>query len=148
MKLDQLVPGAPSIEITGITADSRKVKPGFLFAALQGVAKDGRDYIDGAIKMGAVAVLTDNRPGEWSVPAVKSVEARLALATAAAAFYSQQPATVAAVTGTNGKSTTALLVANWRSATLQVCGDLVRSVASSFIAQSLSSASKLANMSS
>ena len=106
MKLDQLVPGAPSIEITGITADSRKVKPGFLFAALQGVAKDGRDYIDGAIKMGAVAVLTDNRPGEWSVPAVKSVEARLALATAAAAFYSQQPATVAAVTGTNGKSST------------------------------------------
>ena len=106
MKLDQLVPGAPSIEITGITADSRKVKPGFLFAALQGVAKDGRDYIDGAIKMGAVAVMTDNRPGEWSVPAVKSVEARLALATAAAAFYSHQPATVAAVTGTNGKSST------------------------------------------
>ena len=106
MKLDQLVAGAPSLEITGVTADSRKVKPGFLFAALQGVAMDGRDYIDGAIKSGAVAVLTDNRPGEWSVPAVKSVEPRLALATAAAAFYPQQPATVAAVTGTNGKSST------------------------------------------
>ena len=106
MKLDKLVAGAPSIEITGITADSRKVKPGFVFAALQGVAKDGRDYIDGAIKMGAVAVLTDNRPGEWSVPAVKSVEPRLALATMSAAFYPEQPATVAAVTGTNGKSST------------------------------------------
>jgi UDP-N-acetylmuramoyl-L-alanyl-D-glutamate--2,6-diaminopimelate ligase len=46
MKLDQLVPGAASIDITGITADSRKVKPGYLFAALQGVASDGRSYID------------------------------------------------------------------------------------------------------
>lgn len=106
MKLDKLLAGASSIEITGITADSRKVRPGFLFAALQGVAKDGRDYIDTAIKAGAVAVLTDSRPGEWSVPAVKSAEPRLALATAAAAFYPRQPATVAAVTGTNGKSST------------------------------------------
>jgi len=106
MKLDKLVAGAPSIEITGVTADSRKVKPGYLFAALQGVAKDGREYIDTAIKAGAVAVLTDNRPGEWSVSAVKSMEPRLALATAAAAFYPRQPQTVAAVTGTNGKSST------------------------------------------
>lgn len=106
MKLDRLIPGAPALEITGITADSRKVKPGFLFAALQGVAKDGREYIDGAIKAGAVAVLTDDRPGEWSVPAVKSAEPRLTLATAAAVFYPMQPKTVAAVTGTNGKSST------------------------------------------
>lgn len=106
MKLDRLVPGAPALEITGITADSRKVKPGFLFAALQGVAKDGREYIDGAIKAGAVAVLTDDRPGEWSVPAVKSAEPRLTLAKAAAVFYPMQPKTVAAVTGTNGKSST------------------------------------------
>jgi UDP-N-acetylmuramoyl-L-alanyl-D-glutamate--2,6-diaminopimelate ligase len=110
MKLDKLIPGAPApvsnIEIAGITADSRKVKPGFLFAALRGVAKDGREYIDGAIKAGAAAILTDDRAGEWSVPAVKSAEPRLALATAAAAFYPLQPATVAAVTGTNGKSST------------------------------------------
>jgi len=106
MKLDKLVAGAPSIEITGVTADSRKVKPGYLFAALQGVAKDGREYIEGAIKAGAAAVLTDNRPGEWSVPAVKSVEPRLTLATVASTFYPRQPATLAAVTGTNGKSST------------------------------------------
>ncbi len=106
MKLDKLIPGAPALEIAGITADSRKVKPGFLFAALKGVAKDGRDYIDGAIKAGAVAILTDDRPGEWSVPSVKAHEPRLALAHAAAAFYPKQPATVAAVTGTNGKSST------------------------------------------
>ena len=59
MKLDLLIPGAPAIDVAGITADSRKVKPGFVFAALQGVAKDGRAYIDGAIKAGAVAILTD-----------------------------------------------------------------------------------------
>ena len=106
MKLDKLIPGAPALEIAGITADSRKVKPGFLFAALKGVAKDGRDYIDGAIKAGAVAILTDDRPGEWNAPSVKAHEPRLALARAAAAFYPMQPATVAAVTGTNGKSST------------------------------------------
>jgi len=110
VKLSALVQGlAPdlgAIEITGITADSRKVKPGFLFAALQGVAKDGRDYIDTAIKAGAVAVLTDDRPGAWSVPAVKSAEPRLVLAQAAAAFFPLQPGIVAAVTGTNGKSST------------------------------------------
>ena len=106
MRLDSLVPGAPALDITGITADSRKVRPGHLFAALQGVVKDGRAYIDAAIKAGAVAILTDDRPGEWSVPAVKTVEPRLTLAMAAAAFHPVQPAIVAAVTGTNGKSST------------------------------------------
>jgi UDP-N-acetylmuramoyl-L-alanyl-D-glutamate--2,6-diaminopimelate ligase len=106
MKLDSLIPGAPALDITGITADSRKVRPGFLFAALQGVAKDGREYIDAAIKAGAVAILTDDRPGEWDVPAVKTAEPRLTLATAAAAFHPVQPGIVTAVTGTNGKSST------------------------------------------
>ncbi len=106
MRLDTLIPGAPALDVTGITADSRKVKPGFLFAALQGVAKDGREYIDAAINAGAVAILTDDRAGEWSVPAVKIAEPRLTLAKAAAAFHPAQPGIVAAVTGTNGKSST------------------------------------------
>jgi UDP-N-acetylmuramoyl-L-alanyl-D-glutamate--2,6-diaminopimelate ligase len=106
MKLDALIPGAPAVEVAGVTADSRKVKSGYLFAALQGVAADGRAYIDAAIKAGAVAVLTDRRPGEWSAPSVKVDEPRLALARVSAAFFPQQPATVAAVTGTNGKSST------------------------------------------
>ena len=41
MKLDSILPGAPALEVTGISADSRKVKPGYLFAAMQGVAEDG-----------------------------------------------------------------------------------------------------------
>jgi len=106
MKLDRLIAGAPAIDVAGITADSRKVKPGYLFAALQGVAADGRNFIDAAIKAGAVAILTDARPGEWSVPAVRAADPRLALAKAAAMFFPNQPATIAAVTGTNGKSST------------------------------------------
>ncbi|MEP7210015.1 MAG: UDP-N-acetylmuramoyl-L-alanyl-D-glutamate--2,6-diaminopimelate ligase [Alphaproteobacteria bacterium] len=110
MKLDTLIPGAPiaisEIDIVGLTADSRKVKAGYLFAALQGVAADGRAYIDAAIKAGAVAILTDERPGEWSVPAIKSADPRLTLAKAAAALYARQPGVVVAVTGTNGKSST------------------------------------------
>ena len=110
MKLSSLIPdaapGLGAIDITGITADSRKVKLGYLFAALQGVAKDGREFIDTAIKAGAAAVLTDDRLGEWSVPAVRAAEPRLVLAKAAAAFFPQQPGIVAAVTGTNGKSST------------------------------------------
>ncbi len=110
MKLDRLIAGAPAIDIAGITADSRKVKPGFLFAALKGVAADGRAFIDAAIKSGAVAILTDDRPfpesGEWAVPTLRLAEPRLTLAKASAAFYPDQPATVAAVTGTNGKSST------------------------------------------
>lgn len=106
MKLSDMIPGAPGLDITGVTADSRRVKPGYLFAALQGVAKDGRDFIDAAIRAGAAAILTDERPGEWGVPAVKAGEPRLLLAKAAAAFFPQQPGVIAAVTGTNGKSST------------------------------------------
>jgi UDP-N-acetylmuramoyl-L-alanyl-D-glutamate--2,6-diaminopimelate ligase len=106
MKLDTLIPGAPAIEIAGLTADSRKVKPGFLFAALKGVAADGRNYIDAAIKAGAVAIITDDRPGDWSVPAGRFGNPREVLARLAARFFPQQPETVAAVTGTNGKSST------------------------------------------
>jgi UDP-N-acetylmuramoyl-L-alanyl-D-glutamate--2,6-diaminopimelate ligase len=106
MKLDAILPGAPDADISGVTADSRKVKPGWLFAALKGAAGDGRDYIDAAVKAGAVAILTDERPGRWTVPAVQVAEPRAALARVAAAIHPGQPATVAAVTGTNGKSST------------------------------------------
>ena len=106
MMLDQIIPGAPVIEVTGFTADSRKVAKGFVFAALKGVAADGRNYIDMAIQKGAVAILTDQREGDWSIPAIKVEEPRLALARAAAMFYGKQPETMVAVTGTNGKSST------------------------------------------
>ncbi|MEO1100728.1 MAG: UDP-N-acetylmuramoyl-L-alanyl-D-glutamate--2,6-diaminopimelate ligase [Pseudomonadota bacterium] len=110
MILNQLFDGMTGpeaeTEITGLTADSRQVRPGYLFAALKGVAADGRDFIPQAIDKGAVAVLVD-RPGEAG-DAVEIVdpEPRLALARAAARFYGRQPEHVVAITGTNGKSST------------------------------------------
>ncbi len=94
------------IPVAGLTADSRKVKPGFVFAALKGTVADGRHYIPQALVNGAVAVLGHDLPGDLGAPALNAKEPRLALARAAARFYRKQPATIVAVTGTNGKSST------------------------------------------
>jgi UDP-N-acetylmuramoyl-L-alanyl-D-glutamate--2,6-diaminopimelate ligase len=97
--------------ISGITADSRAVKPGFLFAALPGTKHDGRTYISEAINKGAAALLV---PAATELPAdaakvsvIIAREPRLTLAQIAAAFYARMPGTIAAVTGTNGKTSTA-----------------------------------------
>jgi UDP-N-acetylmuramoyl-L-alanyl-D-glutamate--2,6-diaminopimelate ligase len=98
---------AADLEIKGIAADSRAVKPGFLFAAMEGVARHGRDFVAVAKAQGAVAVLSggdlQEAPG---VPEVRVDDPRRALARAASRFYPSQPTTIAAVTGTNGKSST------------------------------------------
>ncbi len=109
MNLAALFPGhdvSAVTEVTGLTADSRKVKPGFVFAALKGVAADGRDFIAKAVENGAVAVLGHDLPDTGGAVAIEVAEPRLALATASAAFYARQPEIVVAVTGTNGKSST------------------------------------------
>lgn len=95
------------IEIAGMTADSRKVRPGYLFAALQGVAADGRAFVPDALKAGAVAVLgSDLAADEIDAIAIDVAEPRKALAVAAANFYPEQPRNMIAITGTNGKSST------------------------------------------
>ena len=97
--------GAHGLEITGLALDSRAVAPGDLFAALPGVKTDGRKFIDMAVKNGAVAVLAP--PGAAApVPVIEAADAPGALAAMAARFYPRQPSTIAAVTGTNGKSST------------------------------------------
>ena len=108
------------VEVTGLTADSRQVKPGYVFAAMQGVVTDGRKYIPGAIEAGAVAVMGEGLPAMSGATAVNVENARLALAQASARFYPQQPATMVAVTGTNGKSSTVdFLRQIWQSAGLK-----------------------------
>lgn len=106
MKLHDLTALArrlPNLEITGLTADSRAVGPGYLFAALEGTATDGRLYIDDAVRNGAAAILA--RPGTRApVPVVESEAPRLTLAQLAMAFYRGQPRVIAGVTGTNGKT--------------------------------------------
>ncbi len=94
------------VAVTGLTADSRKVAPGFVFAAMQGVVTDGRKFVGSAIEAGAVAVLGEDLPTMESAIAVEVENARLALAEASARFYPQQPENIVAITGTNGKSST------------------------------------------
>ena len=93
-------------EITGVTADSRKVKPGFLFAALSGSQTDRAAFAAKAVEAGAVAVLADedlNLP----VPTLMCRDPRRGYALAAANFWGRQPQTCVAVTGTNGKTSVA-----------------------------------------
>ncbi len=97
---------AARVVVTGLTADSRRVEPGFVFAALKGVAADGRDFIPQAIANGAVAVLCAPPAVEAGAPVLLAEDPRLALAHMAGRFFPGQPATIAAITGTNGKSST------------------------------------------
>ncbi len=99
--------GAEGILVTGLTADSRAVKPGYVFAALRGVAAHGRDFIAQAKANGAVAVLSeDDLLADPGVPHLVAQNARYAFAMAASRFYPRKPAVRVAVTGTNGKSST------------------------------------------
>lgn len=97
--------GAADISVSGLALDSRSVQSGNLFAALPGVKTDGRKFIPTAVEKGAVAVLAP--PGtQAEVPVIEAADAPGALAAIAARFYPRQPAMIAAVTGTNGKSST------------------------------------------
>ena len=97
-----------SDEFTGLASDSREVRPGYLFAALPGAKANGAAFVADAVARGAVAVL--GRPDVAPAAAAANVRfiaeenPRLALARRAARFFAAQPAIVAAVTGTKGKS--------------------------------------------
>jgi UDP-N-acetylmuramoyl-L-alanyl-D-glutamate--2,6-diaminopimelate ligase len=93
-------------DITGVTADSRKVKPGFLFAALPGSRADGASFAAQAVAAGAAAVLAEHDLG-LSAPTVVCRDPRRGYALAAANFWGLQPKVSVAVTGTNGKTSVA-----------------------------------------
>jgi UDP-N-acetylmuramoyl-L-alanyl-D-glutamate--2,6-diaminopimelate ligase len=94
-------------QIEGVTADSRKVRPGWLFAALPGAKVDGRSFAPRAVEQGAVAVLAGREIEGLTSPLVIASDPRRVYALAAAAFWGSQPATCVAVTGTNGKTSVA-----------------------------------------
>lgn len=106
----------PDVDITGITADSREVQPGYLFAAFPGAQSDGRTFIREAIERGARAVLV---PSDTDLSAFSDEQAReislliadpnprRRFAQMAAYFFGAQPETTVAVTGTNGKTSVA-----------------------------------------
>ena len=102
-----LEPAVAALEVTGVALDSRAVKPGDLFFALAGSKTDGARFIDAAIAAGAVAVVGDHAPDAGKVPFIAEANPRRTLALAAARFFPAQPGTIAAVTGTSGKTSVA-----------------------------------------
>jgi UDP-N-acetylmuramoyl-L-alanyl-D-glutamate--2,6-diaminopimelate ligase len=96
-------------DITGIAADSRKVKPGFLFVAVPGNKADGLSFVPQAVAAGAVAIMAEREPETPldGVAFVRAENVRRALALTAARFYPRQPSVIAAVTGTSGKTSVA-----------------------------------------
>jgi UDP-N-acetylmuramoyl-L-alanyl-D-glutamate--2,6-diaminopimelate ligase len=105
--------GVDHLDVAGLTADSRAVKPGFLFAALPGSKADGARFVPQALAAGATLILV----GEGAdigpvigVPVLRARNPRRALALMAARFYRAQPETIVAVTGTNGKTSIASFV--------------------------------------
>ncbi len=98
------------IDITGVTCDSRRVEPGYLFAALPGSQADGRAFINDAVAKGAAVILVpaDSEDiANINVPVIRDIDPRRRYARAAANFYDAQPANIGAVTGTNGKTSVA-----------------------------------------
>jgi len=116
MRLSELIDdykGTQDPDILGLTADSRQVRPGSLFAALPGLAFNGADFIGDAVDNGAVAVLagaesatatTISALDDRKVDLIRAENPRLCFAQMASRFYPQQPPVIAAVTGTNGKT--------------------------------------------
>lgn len=110
--------GGANPDITGIAVDSRVVKSGFLFAAMPGSKVHGAEFIQYAVRMGAVAVLTDARGAQIAadvmaktgVAVVVTDAPREALARTAALWFGAQPNTIVAVTGTNGKTSVSTFV--------------------------------------
>ncbi len=104
-------PEAPPASLDGITEDSRRVAPGWLFCAIEGTAEDGHRYLPDAVSRGAAAALVA-RPSAVPIPQIVVRESRAAVALAAAEWF-EHPARdlqMVGVTGTNGKSTTVALL--------------------------------------
>lgn len=100
------------LEVTGISSDSRQVKPGIVFFALAGTKADGAAYAADAAGRGAVAIVTGKGSAVAGLPVqVLAVDdPRLALALSAARYFGRQPQTMVAVTGTSGKTSVAAFI--------------------------------------
>jgi len=101
-------------QVTGLSVDSRKTLPGHAFFSLPGVNAHGAEFVKYAVRMGAALVITDaagaellETEGGYDIAILVVPDARLALSHAAASWFSGQPETMVAVTGTNGKTSVA-----------------------------------------
>ncbi|HEY0120601.1 MAG TPA: UDP-N-acetylmuramoyl-L-alanyl-D-glutamate--2,6-diaminopimelate ligase [Rhizobium sp.] len=105
------------LEITGLSADSRKVAPGMAFVAVAGTKADGASFIADAVSRGASVVVAGQGAVAAGAPLLTVAEPRRFLAVAASRFYGKQPETMVAVTGTAGKTSVASFTRQiWASA--------------------------------
>ncbi|BAV46215.1 UDP-N-acetylmuramoyl-L-alanyl-D-glutamate--2,6-diaminopimelate ligase [Mesorhizobium sp. 113-1-2] len=97
------------LEVTGISSDSRQVKPGVVFFALAGTKADGAAYAADAAKRGALVIVAGkgSSVAGLPVPVLAVDDPRLALALSASRYFGKQPQTMVAVTGTSGKTSVA-----------------------------------------
>ncbi len=101
-------PRFAALALAGVAADSRNVKPGDLFVAVPGTKSDGLSFVPQALAAGAVAVMAERKPElPPDIAFIETKDVRRALALCAAAFFPRQPAAIAAVTGTSGKTSVA-----------------------------------------
>jgi len=103
--------GDPSLPVTEVTYDSRRISPGGLFVAIRGAVADGNQFVDAARKKGAVAVVSEAAPdggGAWAQ--VPDAREALALLSAASLGDPAESLRLVGVTGTNGKTTTTYLI--------------------------------------
>ncbi|MDQ6777128.1 MAG: UDP-N-acetylmuramoyl-L-alanyl-D-glutamate--2,6-diaminopimelate ligase [Actinomycetota bacterium] len=123
MLLDDVIPGAPRVEIASLTYDTRRVTPGTLFFCVPGFTRDGHDFAADAVAAGAVALVVE-RAVAVDVPQIQVANVRESMADAAARFHGDPTAELAVVgvTGTNGKTTTAFLVRALLEAQGRRCG--------------------------
>jgi UDP-N-acetylmuramoyl-L-alanyl-D-glutamate--2,6-diaminopimelate ligase len=121
------LPAEAAAPVTGIAYDSRTVAPGQVFVALKGRRADGAAFVQEAVRRGAVAVVSeDPAPADVRTPWTTVSDARLTLAILSASFY-RHPSDemqVIGITGTNGKTTTAYLIASIFDAADMPCGVL------------------------
>ena len=102
--------------VAGLTADSREVEPGFVFAALPGTKVDGAKYIGQAFARGASVVIANEGSYRGSGLVIETANPRQLFARMAARFFGKQPDLAVAVTGTNGKTSVAAFVRQiWQS---------------------------------
>lgn len=100
---------AGDIEITGISADSRKIRPGMLFVAVAGTKGDGASFVADAVARGAAAIVAAHDV-DATIPVFTVSSPRRFLSLAAARFHGAQPEIMVAVTGTAGKTSVASFV--------------------------------------
>jgi UDP-N-acetylmuramoyl-L-alanyl-D-glutamate--2,6-diaminopimelate ligase len=112
----QNIIGDPELEIEGLAYDSRLVKPGYLFVALKGQARDGHDFVEGAFQRGAVAVViesgADKGMAGQGTTLIEVSDSRAALAKLSVNYYESpfRGVPIIGITGTNGKTTTSYLL--------------------------------------